>query len=340
MKKLTAALFAIAIALVPAAAAPSVVVLRSSASLYAATDGENVKWAADITAGTVLSAAADDSVTKNIVTSSRTWNDVPFYAVTYEQKPYFIQVRDSAPVARADDVGIITRNAVLFTRPHLATFRNAWLEPGTVVALSGGVEGKAFREVTFFDTDDGVRRTRFVWEDSFSLDAKDRKAVQLLEKARTLTDEALRQEFLDNAAQAAASDSLAEHIRSETNRILGVSSFSDDDIVQMETVYATVFTRDGAAVNLRALPGTAGEKVAQLVPGTAVALSLKTEPTETIEGITDSWYYVTVLSAPDAGDGADDAIAADDAAAAAEGWLFGGYLSTGEAGAAAGEGAE
>ena len=307
MKKIFTFISVAVLALSGLCAKESVVVLRSTAALYEEKDSKTVKYASDITAGTVLEKSGADVVAKDLYTRDKTWKDVNFYAVKYNGNDYFIQIRDSAAVESADKVAVVTKDAVLFSKPHPATFRNAWIEPGTIVAEVSN-PSLIFTEVTFFDTDDGLRRTRFVTGDTLSYDSNDIKSIQLLEKARTMKDEGLQNDFLNNAAKTASAGSgkISNYINSEMNRILGVSSFSDDDIVSVESYTAHIFTADGSKVNLRSLPGTAGEKVAQVDNGWECTVSLTTESTETIEGITSSWFYVQN------GD--------------TEGWVFGGYL--------------
>ena len=308
MKKILAYIAVAALAAV-AWAEESVVVLRTAAALYEEKDARTVKWSSTVAAGTVLTLRDNETPSLDLYTKEKTYKDVSFYAV-YDGggKKCFIQTRDAAPLSGEESsFGVITENAVLFTKPHPAAFRNAWLEPGTIVAYNKQID-LIFGEITFFDTDDGVRRTRCVQLYKVSTDKNDIKAVQLLEKARSIKDEGLRREFLDSAAKAAEGGrgKIAAYIAAETNRILGISSFSDDDIVQVDEFFARVFTADGSKVNLRSLPGTAGDKVAQAENGWECIATLATEPKETIEGITASWYYVH-------GDGI-------------EGWLFGGYL--------------
>lgn len=307
MKKIFAFISVALLAIAGVCAKESVVVLRTPASLYEVKEGNTVKWATEITAGTVLEKRGDDVAKMDIYTKEKTWTGVEFYTVKYNGKDYFIQTRDSASIKSADDVGVVTEKAVLFSKPHIAAFRNAWLEPGTIVAVISN-QKLIFDEVVFFDTDDKVRRTRFVDGGKLSNDSNDIKAIQMLEKASSVKDEGLQNDFLNSAVKTASAGSgkLTSYINSEMNRILGVSSFSDEDIVPVESYTAVIYTADGAKVNLRSLPGTAGEKVAQVENGWKGTVSLTTESTETIEGITASWFYVQN------GD--------------TEGWVFGGYL--------------
>lgn len=307
MKKIFAFVAVALLAIAGVCAKESVVVLRTPASLYEVKEGNTVKWATEITGGTVLEKQGDDAVRMDIYTKSKTWENIEFYTVKYDGKDYFIQTRDSAAIKSAEDVGVVTENAVLYSKPHIATFRNAWIEPGTIVAEIDHPK-LLFSEVVFFDSADEVRRTRFIYGAKVSNNSNDIKSIQLLEKARSVKDEGLQNDFLNSAVKTASAGSgkLTSYINSEVNRILGVSSFSDDDIVPIESYKAHIYTADGSKVNLRSLPGTAGEKVAQVDNGWECTVSLTTESQETIEGISASWFYVQN------GD--------------TEGWVFGGYL--------------
>ena len=66
------------------------------------------------------------------------------------------------------------------------------------------------------------------------------------------------------------------------------------------------------------LPGTAGEVIGQFESAyePIVFVSMKTEDTEEIGGVTESWYYVSEVN-PDTLEVVYGGI---------EGWVFGGYL--------------
>jgi len=85
-----------------------------------------------------------------------------------------------------------------------------------------------------------------------------------------------------------------------------ITSFTDDEITST-SFNASIYTLDGANVNIRNAPGTAGEKIGQLENGTKVSVSLCTTRNNTFEGITAPWYFVTTEDGN------------------LSGWIFGGY---------------
>ena len=277
-------------------------------------DADNVTWASEITGGTVLKKASDDVVNKNIVTKEKTWKDIPFYAVSYEGNNYFIQTRDSVSIENKKEAAVVVHDAVLFTKPHPASFRNAWVEAGTVTAASYD-NGRKIVKVTFFDSASGFRRTRYVMAENISWEEKDIRAVQLLAKASSIKETDLQKEFLDNAVEAADSEELESYILKRRNKILGISSFGEDEIEDIDLFYANIYTDDDSKVNLRFSPGTAGEKAGLIESGIPVSCVRATTSQDTIDGVSAKWYYVTAYKHGDF-----------------EGWIFGGFLTLDGAG--------
>ena len=307
MKKIFAFISVAVLALLSVCAKESVVVLRAKSALYEAIDSQTVKFSDDIYAGTILDKQSNDVITMNIYSQGITGGGTDFYAVSYEGKDYFIPACDSAAVGSVKNVGILTTNSVLFENPHPAFFKNSWLA-GTTIVVILDTPNKTFSEVMFFDAHDDARDTKYVQTSKISKNTDDIKAIQLLEKARETEDKDLQKTLLDDASKTVCSGSgkLTGYVNSELNKILGVSSFSDDDIIQVDEFITYVSTADGAIVNLLSLPGTAGDKVAQVENGWECTVTLATESKETIGDVTASWYYVSNGEL--------------------EGWVFGGYL--------------
>ena len=313
MKKILAFISVAVLTLASVCAKESVVVLRAKSALYEAMDSQTVRFSEGIPAGTILEKQSNDVVNMDIFSQGKKGSGIDFYAVSYEGKDYFIPESDSVAIGSAKNVAILTKDSVLFTNPHPAFFKNSWLPTGTIVVILD-TPNKTFTEVMFFNAKDDVRNSQYVQTSKLSKNTNDIKAIQLLEKARTTEDKEQQKILLDEASKAVSSGSgkLTGYVNSEVNIVLGVSSFSDDDIVQVDEFIARIYTADGAKVNLRSLPGTAGDKVAQVENGWECNVTLATESKETIEDIRASWYYVSN------GD--------------TEGWVFGGYLKRGENG--------
>ena len=186
------------------------------------------------------------------------------------------------------------------------------LETGTFVVAGDTTKEMniTYRQIIFYDTNEGVKRTRYVNSENISSSDKDVKAVILLETARATQNEELQKELLNNAKSIKTSILIEGYITREINKILNISTFSDDSIEQYEA-YAVIYDSDGSKINVRSMPGTAGEVVGQIESADSpdVYVSLRTDSTDTIDGITDYWYYVTE---PETG---------------LEGWVFGGFVA-------------
>lgn len=302
-------------------AAPSkLLMLRDNGPLRKANDSNGVEWAETVAAGTELELESKELVTKDLITSSKTYSDVKFYKVNYNKNTYYVQESDAEP---CDSASVLQSDALLFTRPTLSAFRNAVLETGTLVVADNSDTvtefNSKFVKIYFYDTNDGLKRSRYVNSEKISSSEKDVKAIIILEKARNTENEDLKKELLDNAASMKTSSLISEYIQQQTVKILGVSSFSDDSIVPLEMSYVTkIVTNDGSKVNVRSLPGTAGEVIGQFesVDSPSVLVSMKTDESEEIDGVTASWYYVSEYDADE-----DTSVSGG-----IEGWIFGAFL--------------
>ena len=319
MKRILILLIAVLFSLNAFAASSKVLMLRDNGPLRKANDSNGVEWAAAVRAGTELELESSEIVIKDLVTSSKTYSDVKFYKVKYNSKTYFVQESD---VEICDSASVLQKNTLLFSKPTLYSFRNAILETGTFVVKGETVKqfNNDFTKITFYDTKDSVKRSRYVFSNAVSSFDKDVKAVLLLEKGKATDNEDLRKEFLDNAKAMETSELIGSYIFSEISKIYNVSQDSDDSFVaeDIDSYTTNVTTDDGSKVNVRSLPGTAGEVTGQFesVNRPLVRVSMKTKETQEIDGVTSSWYYVTEM----------DEDTMDVVEGGIEGWVFGGFL--------------
>ena len=298
-------------------ASAKLLMLRDNGPLRIENDSNGVEWAETVRAGTELELESSEIVIKDLVTSSKTYNDVKFYKVKYNKKTYFVQESDAEI---CDSASVIQKDALLFSRPTLYSFRNAILETGSFVVTGDTVKefNNSFVKITFYDTNDGIKRTRYVYSNTISNSDKDVKAILLLEKGKAAENEDLQKEFLDNAKSMKTSSLISTYISNEISKIYNITLFSDETIIAVDPYSTYVVTNDGSKVNVRSLPGTAGEVIGQFesVNNQLVLVSMKTEETQEIEGVNASWYYVTELD-PDTMTSLTGGI---------EGWIFGGFL--------------
>lgn len=290
------------------AAPAKLIMLRDNGPLRKANNSNGVEWDTTVRAGTELELTTTDLVIKDLVTSSKTYKDVKFYEVKYKKNTYYVQESDAEVAAAA---AVIQSDTVLFTRPTLSSFRNAVLETGTLVVAGDAYTefNKTFCKVVFYDTIDGLKRTRYVNKNDISYSDKDVKAVMLLENARTTENEDLKNELLNNAKSMKTSILIEAYITKEIAGILKISDFSDDAI---ETISAQghMYTEDGSKVNVRDKPGRSGSVIGQIETAEQpwVTALMRTGTTEEIDGKTDYWYYIK------------------DDASDLEGWVFGAYV--------------
>jgi len=308
MKKITI-LFTLFVLTTGLFAAPSkIIMLRDNGPLRIANNSNGVEWAETVRAGTELDLISSETVIKNLVTSSKTYPDVEFYEVSYDDKTYYVQVTDAEP---GNSASVIQEDTILYTRPSLKTFRNAMLETGSFVVTGESFSefNKSFVEIAFYDTNDGLKRKRYVDSADVSNSDKDVKAIIILENARSTENEELKTELLNNAKAMKTSILIEAYISREINKILNVSSFSDEDIESVSGE-GHLYTEDGSRINVRDKPGTAGNVIGQLESAKQpyVTALMRTKVTDEIEGETDSWYYIK------------------DDTSGLEGWIFGAYI--------------
>ncbi len=315
MKKVALLFSLIVLFIVNTFAAPSrIIMLRDNGPLRKDNGSNQVEWAEAVKAGTELELASEEIVVKDLVTSNKTYKDVKFFEVKYKDKTYYVQESDAEKIDTQHFFGVLKADSLLFTRPTLAAFRNSMLETGTFVITGDSFYHSSqfpteFIAITFYDTNDGIKRNRYVNKNNVSTNDKDVKAVMLLENAKSAKDEDLKKEFLKNAKSMDTSEAIKEYISKEYNKILNISSFSDDEI---ESFYneGQLYTEDGSRINVRDNPGTAGSVIGQLesVDQPYVTAFKRTNVKDEIGGESDYWYYVK------------------DDSTGLEGWIFGAFI--------------
>lgn len=309
MKKVIILFSAIVLFTANVFSAPSkIFMLRDNGPLRKDNGSNQVEWAETVRAGTELELASEEIVIKDLIASNKTYKDIRFFEVKYNDKTYYVQESDAE---KGDKLSVLQEDSVLFTRPTLSAFRNAMLETGTFVIAGDTYTqfNNNFVKITFYDTNDGIKRTRYVNKANISTNEKDVKAIIMLENAKSTKDEDLKKEFLNNAKSMKTSLLIEAYISKEYNKILNVSLFSDDTI---ETISGEgyIHTDDGSKVNVRDKPGTAGNVIGQIESANqpAVTAMMRTNITDEIDGETDFWYYI------------------QESTSGIEGWIFGAYV--------------
>lgn len=287
--------------------AQSVIVLKDNASLRTDNGKGGTVYAMEILSGIKMELLSPAPVKKDLVTSKEITPDISFYHVKYQGKEYYIRESEATV---GSSVGVIIENSVLFTYPTLDSFRNAYLEPGTIISCGKTVESKglSFMEIEFYDTTAWTKRTRYILKEGYSSNSADIDAIQLVQKVLTLSDKNLQKQLLNDAMSLNVCTEVLNIIKETEQEIFG-SSFTENDIVDLDSAlegYAV--TADAARINVRSFPGI-GEVVGQIETNTPILVVGKTTKTQTIEGLTAEWYKITVM---------DDT--------QLTGWIFGGYF--------------
>lgn len=287
--------------------AQSVIVLKDNASLRTDNGKGGTVYAMEILSGIKMELLSPAPVKKDLVTSKEITPDISFYHVKYQGKEYYIRESEATV---GSSVGVIIENSVLFTYPTLDSFRNAYLEPGTIISCGKTVESKglSFMEIEFYDTTAWTKRTRYILKEGYSTNSADIDAIQLVQKVLTLSDKNLQKQLLDDAMSLNVCTEVLNIIKETEQEIFG-PSFTENDIVVLDSpLEGYAVTADAARINVRSFPGI-GEVVGQIETNTPILVVGKTTKTQTIEGLTAEWYKITVM---------DDT--------QLTGWIFGGYF--------------
>lgn len=287
--------------------AQSVIVLKDNASLRTDNGKGGTVYAMEILSGIKMELLSPEPVKKDLVTSKEITPDISFYHVKYQGKEYYIRESEATV---GSSVGVIIENSVLFTYPTLDSFRNAYLEPGTIISCGKTVESKglSFMEIEFYDTTAWTKRTRYILKEGYSTNSADIDAIQLVQKVLTLSDKNLQKQLLNDAMSLNVCTEVLNIIKETEQEIFG-PSFTENDIVVLDSpLEGYAVTADAARINVRSFPGI-GEVVGQIETNTPILVVGKTTKTQTIEGLTAEWYKITVM---------DDT--------QLTGWIFGGYF--------------
>lgn len=228
MKKTVLISILVLFCLIGACAESSVVMLRNNGPLRIADDKGGVTWSITVPEGTVLPLAEKEPVTKDLVTSSGTTPNVSFYHVSYKSKEYYAAASE---VVVSDTPSILWEDAVLYTKPCLSDFRNAYLEFGTMVVTGNQTvdNGISFTEVFFYDTTSGagVVKTRYVLSSKISNNAKDVKALQMLAKADEETDRDLKLELMSNALSLEMSTRIRDYLEEKAEEMFSLADTAE-----------------------------------------------------------------------------------------------------------------
>lgn len=276
--------------------------LRNGGSLKKQTN-LGMEWAAEIPVGTEFEILSQEPVKADWVWKGGSSKDRTFYKVRYQGKDYFVLTNECAVIEQG--VGVITRDAVLYDKGRVSSFRNAIIERGTLFAFTGATAlDRHLYQIEFYDAAAGVIRSRWVWDKKISMEKNDVKAAQLVKLAQTAKDDDMKREYLSLASGLSVSRSIKDYIVETEESLfpqpMTFAIFPKDKV-------AFVNCGEDEKVNVRDA-AKSGKVIGQLHDGFRLSVDMRTEAEDTIDGVTEYWYHIR---------GEDEAV---------EGWVFGEFL--------------
>lgn len=226
MKKIIILLSTLLICTVSLFAKNEGTVLQNDAVLWAKGSDGVMAWdsksSAYIPAGTILEYVSDTVIVADLKTSQGTDKNIKFINVKHNGKSLYILANR---FSLGNKVSVITKESVLFTKATLQSFRNSYLEAGTIVVNLGDYSSPVcnFTKVEFYDKDAYTIRTRYVLDTNLSNDKNDIKAMQILTKIAATKDDTMKQELASSALNLSTSSFIRPIVQKEYNKIFGIA---------------------------------------------------------------------------------------------------------------------
>ena len=166
MKKIFTTILFLAVSLSAFASSRGIMLRDKNASLKKMNEKGNMEWAVAVPYGTELEILSDEPVVADYVYQGGSLKDRSFYKVYYQGKEYYALDYE---IGIGDSFAVIKEDAVLFSNPKLSSFRNACLETGSIVVMTGNtatiLSNTSLVEIRFYDTTSSVCRERWVLSD-------------------------------------------------------------------------------------------------------------------------------------------------------------------------------
>ena len=213
MKKILLSLILFAAAFCLFAQNEKAYMFQPEGSLYTENaDGELV-WSASLFAGAELEVITkevngktvrDEKDAKRTVNGKR--SDCHVYHVLYNDKPYYVV---SDRISIQDDFAVITKESAIYRSPDLADVMDSTLATGTFITydadkiyypLGTNIKNQAasFKKINYYDPVAFVVKTCYVKASNMETQRDDLKTLQVLAKLKTITDDVVRKELLNN----------------------------------------------------------------------------------------------------------------------------------------------
>lgn len=239
-----------------------------------------------------------------------------FAKVSYKGKDYYAIANR---VAAYQDAAVVIGDAATYLTLNPADVRKTSLKPGTTVAIGKKLytKGIAFYEVSYYDSAAYRIRIGYIREEKVSSSKDDITGMQVIKQALELKDTAKRDQMLESVKRLKVSDKVLDYLEAKIRE----AKESSDMLSQGTSTfygasgYLVINSNDGSRVNVRDVPGTdGGNVIMKLDDGTKISCDRYTNKKQTIEGITEGWFYVSYIR--------------DDDLTPVDGWIFGGFTAS------------
>ena len=291
----------------------SAIMMREGGTLWRQNDKGEIYWenkvSRTVPAGTPIEIERDKAFTATYVSSSGR-KTADFYPAKFDGNDFFVF---TSHVALGEITASVISKATLYTFPKLSAFRNAILEPGTLV-VTGTDEitqnGIKFMEVQFFDTSAWLVKTRYVLASKLSYRTDDIEGARLLGVFYSSAAQSIKREMISTALDLKLSGELPELVKREYEKIFlsqSTSSENETDITSLPDVAKIVISYNGEEVNVYAAPDIESKVVKTVADGTEGIATQMIEDKVVIDEVEENWFFV--------------------ATSKFSGWIFGGNLS-------------
>lgn len=207
------------------------IVLQNNATLWDKDADGVVCWTKNSTsvqAGTILEVVSEKTEKHDLKTSKSLDKNIEFYNVNYDGKSLYILANR---FVLGNDINIVKKDSALYTKPAVNAFRNAYLEPCTIVVKLAEVSTSvcSFAKIAFFDEKAYTIRERYILTGNISSDRNDIKVVQILDKINEVKDEKMKQELIKNAVSLSTTEEISNIVNAKYNEIYGIAEESNSE---------------------------------------------------------------------------------------------------------------
>ena len=213
MKKIILGLISITLAFSLFAQNEKSYMFQPEGSLYSENPDGELVWSASLFAGAELEVITkqvngktvrDEKDAKRTVNGKKT--DCHVYHVLYNEKPYYVV---SDRISIQDDFAVITKESAIYRSPDLADVMDSTLATGTFITYDADKiyypagtnitsQSASFKKINYYDPVAYVVKTCYVKASNMETQRDDLKTLQVLAKLKTIKDDVVKKELLNN----------------------------------------------------------------------------------------------------------------------------------------------